>query len=165
MPNMTSVRGVCVLLSCIVIAGCGSYDKDFALAAAQAPGAGQIEGAWVGRWRSDTSGHAGDLKAIVTRINPSEYHVRYQAKYKALWTATFEHETTLRGHFAGSTFHFEGDADLGWLYGRYDYSGYVTDDEFFSTYKAKDDRGTYKLRRPNAPLAPADPPPATDAAQ
>jgi hypothetical protein len=138
-----------------ILVGCSSFRDEFVTAAAQPPSPGSLEGAWTGTWKSDVSDHGGKLDALVTRTGPSEYHVRYRAEYKVLWTMTFEHETVLRGHFSGATFHFEGDADLGWLYGTYQYSGYMTGQEFFSTYRTSGDEGVYHLQRPAAePAAP-----------
>ena len=154
---MTTLRFGWLGLVAALLGGCSGFERDFkALSAVPAP-AGQIEGAWIGSWRSDTSDHSGPLKAIVTRTGKNEYQVRYRAVWSS-WMPPFQMETLIKGHFAGSTFHFQGDANLGWPWGRYDYAGYATGEEFFSTYKAQKDRGIYSLRRPTVRVAPESPP-------
>lgn len=155
------LRWGCLLVAAAILPGCSSFQDDFDAAAASLPPPGAVEGAWTGTWRSDAGDHGGELNAIVTRTAQDEFHVRYKASYKMLWTMTSEYETNLKGHFSGSTFHFEGDADLGWLSGgRYRYAGYATDDEFFSTYKSDDRGGVYELHRPTVRAAPEPPAPA-----
>jgi hypothetical protein len=140
-----------VLLAASVLGGCNSFGDAYKAAASTPQPPGAITGAWEGTWQSDESGHNGRLRAIVRRIGRDAYNVRYKAGYKMMGVPmSFEHETTLRGHFAGSTFHFKGAADLGWLPGIYRYTGYATPEDFYSTYKSKHDEGTYALRRPVA---------------
>lgn len=153
MFNMTTLHVGWLGLAAALLAGCSGFNDDFSQAAALPVGPGQIEGAWVGTWRSDTSDHSGELKAIVTRVGRDAYNVRYRAVWSK-WLPAFKMETALTGHFAGSTFHFEGDADLGWPYGRYEYAGYSTGEEFFSTYQTEGDRGVYSLHRTTVRVAP-----------
>jgi len=46
-------------------------------------------------------------------------------------------------------FNFQGEADLGWWGGGvYSYDGQATPANFFSTYKSRYDRGSFRMTRP-----------------
>ena len=133
-----------VILAAGVLGGCNGFSSRYEKALASPPPPGQIVGAWEGTWQSEANEHKGELRAVVVRVSHDTFNVHYSAHYSNL-LPNFDHETTLKGHFAGSTFHFKGSADLGMLVG---------------TYKSKNDHGTYTLTRAGAkpPEAPVDAP-------
>lgn len=137
-----------LLLGLVVMSlftGCSAFQRDWRKAARQ-PHSG-IAGRWEGSWRSDSPGHDGRLRCLLTPIAPDQYEARFHAKYKKIlgfgYTAAFTGRTT-NGVFA-----FSGQADLGKLAGGiYHYEGRISLEDFFSTYKSKYDRGTFQLQRP-----------------
>lgn len=144
-------------LAAIVLAGCSSFDTDYhAELAATGYNAPGITGVWVGTWHSDATGHTGQLRAIVTQTTPDIYNVRYDATYGKVVPLTFEYSINFPVQKQGDTYTFAGSADLGGLCGGiYDYRGHASPTEFFSTYHAKQDSGTYTLHRPEPPQKPA----------
>ena len=76
----------------------------------------------------------------------------YEARYHAVYAGflTFEYTTTLYTLTgADGQVNFKGAEDLGYAKeGVYHYEGHTDGNEFFSTYKANFDHGTYTMERP-----------------
>ncbi|MCI0350759.1 MAG: hypothetical protein L0Z53_15145 [Acidobacteriales bacterium] len=117
--------------------------------AAEPVHADDISGRWIGEWRSNRTGHHGQLRAIVTRHAEGAYTARYRARFWKIFAATYTVPLSVlmtNGHYA-----FKGSADLGWLGGgAYTYDGSATSNAFQSTYNSKRDHGTFLMHRPEA---------------
>lgn len=106
-----------------------------------------IEGAWEGEWISDTNGHHGRLRCLVTENKDGTYTTWYHAKYKKI--LGFAYSVNVDATPAPQGYSFKGEADLGKLAGgQYHYEGEISDGNFNATYKSKFDDGTFKMNRP-----------------
>ena len=137
---------LCIAALCI--GGCSSFDRDYDAAATTRPvGPTDITGRWHGIWQSDASGHNGDLRCLVTRLNRNVYHARYAAVFLSIFH--FEYEMNLTAAQQGQWVQFNGDADLGAMAGGvYHYEGHADSIGFFATYQCTGDRGRFTLKRP-----------------
>lgn len=132
--------------ACLALAGCSSFNKEWRQAAESTLGSGELAGAWEGRWISDVNGHHGNLRCIMTQTATNRYDARFRAKYKKI--LSFEYTVPLRVAQDGSSYRFEGSADLGKLAGGlYTYQGAASAGTFFSTYDSKSDHGKFDMRR------------------
>lgn len=141
-----------LLLSALLLSfvtGC-SFNRDWRRAAQSPPPADDIEGAWIGHWRSDVNGHNGQLRCIMTPHAPNAYMARYRARFWKIFAAGYAvplSVTNINGEFR-----FSGTANLGALGGGiYIYEGSATPTAFQSTYRSKRDHGTFVLHRPAKP--------------
>jgi hypothetical protein len=84
---------------------------------------------------------------VVTKEAPEQYRFLYRATWKKVFHGTYTVRQDVQRE--GNTFKMRGGADLGKLYGgHYDYEGEATPMHFHSTYRAKEDHGTFEMRRP-----------------
>lgn len=142
-----TIQTACLLALVTLFTGCSSFNREWKAAAATAPDANSIEGAWDGTWLSDHNGHNGRLRAIITRLNDDEYFARFHATYMRV--LTFGQSVNLRVRQDGTNFVFSGSADLGKSYGGiYTYEGNTSPEAFYSTYKCSIDHGTFRMKRP-----------------
>jgi hypothetical protein len=128
-------------------AGCRSFDREWEEAAKQPVIAGDIEGPWQGTWKSDATGHTDKLRCMITKQSEGNYNARFKAKYHTVMS--FSMAVPLKVLETNGTYHFTGDADLGWLAGgKYQYVGNATTTNYFSTYTSKYDHGSFQMGRP-----------------
>lgn len=146
-------------LLALLLGGCSTFNRDWnrmeqlALAGPveEAPSAGPLDamlGRWEGTWQSDSNGHHGALRCIITLSDDAEsdVHARFRARYGSIMV--FEYAMPMVVECDGDTCRFAASADLGRLAGGvYDYQGAVTGDVFTATYQCKSDRGTFEMRR------------------
>lgn len=132
-----------------------SYTRGFAKASAALPRPPvDVEGPWIGTWKSDVNGHTGPLWCIVqpTPGRPGEYDFRYRAGWGALKFGDYTHTTPAKPAADGSL-KLSGEMVLPGGLGTYQVEGRLTRDSFTATYQSEVDRGTMTLRRP-APRGP-----------
>ena len=135
------------LLLGLAATGCSTFNRDWKTAASAAAPPNDITGRWEGTWRSDITGHHGKLRCLVAHLEGGDYQARYRAKY--LRIMSFSYPVRLKVAAAGDGFKFNGEADLGWYAGGlYQYEGRASATNFFSTYKSKDDHGSFQMTRP-----------------
>jgi hypothetical protein len=104
---------------------------------------------WEGQWISQTNGHHGALRCLLTETSPAEFAATFYAVYAGKLRVCYT--VQLRGTRNGETLRLEGDAELGWLAGgTYRYAGEATVRAFRCTYECKYDRGTFEM----LPLSP-----------
>jgi len=131
-----------------VLAGCSTFERDWKRATAQPTSGDSIEGAWVGRWSSDATGHSGPLRCLVWREDASHYAAHFRAGYAGVFRFTYTVRLEAQPHYGG--WEFSGQEDLGALAGGvYYYEGHATPTNFFSTYRSKRDHGIFEMRRPD----------------
>jgi hypothetical protein len=133
------------------VAGCSTYDDDWAAAPGAPAGEEALEGRWQGVWISDANGHTGDLRCLLSKKAEGGYEARYHATYSWCWIPfTFEYAvpmTAERGK--DGEWRFKGEAELGcWVAGgHYTYEGTAKGSEFRSTYRSEEDRGVFEMKR------------------
>ncbi len=158
MKTLQSAILILAFLSWPFLTGCSTFNRDWkaitlepapppapppASPPAPAPG---MEGRWKGIWHSDTSGHDGELRCIIARLDDQSLHARYRAKYGGF--LTFEYDMDMSVRQEGDTYQFAAQADLGWLAGGlYEYTGTVRGDTFEAIYTSKGDNGTFRMQR------------------
>src|SRR5713226_3012766 len=152
-PGRVSWRAICHFLGLLLLGlaatGCSTFNRDWKAAASTAAPANDITGRWEGTWQSEATEHHGKLRCLVTYLEGGDYQARYRAKY--LRIMSFSYPVRLKVAAAEDGFKFNGEADLGWYAGgRYQYQGRASATNFFSTYKSKDDHGSFQMARPAA---------------
>lgn len=139
------VRGL-ALASLLIFSGCSTFNRDWKAAAGGPHPANSIEGRWEGKWLSDHNGHSGRLRALVRKLDNGQYETRFHANYAVI--LSFGMQVNLEVLPAGGLWQFKGQEDLGKPYGVYRYEGKASATNFFSTYKASFDHGTFRMTRP-----------------
>ena len=141
-----SVR-VLFLVATLLASGCSSFNHEWRKAAANPVLANDIQGAWQGKWISEASGHSGKLRCVVVKSDLDLYQARFHAKYRKIFS--FGYTVPLKVERAADSFHFSGEADLGYLAGGvYHYDGHADGTNFFSNYSSKYDHGIFQMKRP-----------------
>ena len=142
---MNSTRLLLLSLICVMPSCNGAFRQEWksALVASQAPGS--TEGAWEGRWLSESNGHTGRLRAVVGPLVGSTRPVHYHATWGRILSGSFRAKHLTHGKEGITTFIV--DEPLG-RYGQFKAEGMITGDVFKAKYSAVGDRGTFDLRRP-----------------
>ncbi len=137
-----------LLIGSLLGAGCFSFNREWKKAASNpipVADAG-LQGRWEGSWHSDSNGHTGKLRCVVTKTNDLVYRARFHAKYMKV--LSFGYTVPLEAEQATNGFSFSGEANLGRLAGGvYHYEGHADATNFFSTYSCKYDHGTFQMTR------------------
>jgi hypothetical protein len=99
---------------------------------------------WEGRWISETNGHHGALRCLLTQNSPTEFAATFYAVYAGALRVCYT--VPLRGQSSEGKLTLAGDADIGRLGGGvYHYAGEATTSAFRCTYQCKYDRGTFEM--------------------
>jgi hypothetical protein len=138
-------------LAIAILSGCSSYNRQWRSALSQPLPSDGISGPWEGQWISDVNGHNGRLRCIMSPLGEGEYEARFHAKYRRV--LSFSYDVPLHARkVAENRWEFDGEADLGKLAGGvYEYEGWATPIEFFSTYTSRHDHGRFEMKRPERP--------------
>jgi limonene-1,2-epoxide hydrolase len=100
---------------------------------------------WQGEWVSETNGHRGVLKCLLTKTESGEYQATFYAVYARLLSVAYS--VPLHGRRDAGKLKLEGQADLGQLAGGiYHYKGEADETAFNCTYRCKYDHGTFQLK-------------------
>ncbi|MDX1953522.1 MAG: hypothetical protein SFY81_15210 [Verrucomicrobiota bacterium] len=136
-----------MLSAVLLVTGCSSFNKEWKAALKNPIPAQDITGPWEGRWMNEDESHGGKLRCLLTKIDQQTYRADFHAKYKRI--LSFGYSVQLKGTNSNGNFEFTGEEDLGKLAGGlYTYSGTITPERFFSTYKSSYETGTLKMERP-----------------
>jgi hypothetical protein len=131
--------------------GC-CYDCRWADAGKIPTPADSITGRWTGTWKSEESGHEGGLRCILTQTDAKHYHADFHATFFGIFSYSYDIDLTARATDSAtqpSIVYFNGEADLGWLAGgKYTYTGKADPRNFFCSYRADKDYGTFQMVRP-----------------
>lgn len=105
-------------------------------------------GPWQGTWTTNTNGHSGDLRAIVTPSSdePGEYDFRYHATWGKIFSGSYtvSYDVDRRGN----RYFVNGEENLG-FFGRFGHKAIIDNDAFEATFSSEDgDLGDFSLRRP-----------------
>jgi hypothetical protein len=143
-----------LLLSLLAVAlsGCSTFDGEWRRAAT-APASDPFSGQWEGRWTSGKhKGAGGRLRAVVTPADSRSYRTHFKADWLAFSSA---YVVTLQAQRRGERLHFQGEHDLGKLFGGiYRYEGEATPLAFRSSYNSSYDHGTFAMSRRLTKTAP-----------
>jgi hypothetical protein len=142
---MNALKLLVAGLLLVLLAGCTTFDARYEAALVNRAQAG-VEGAWAGRWQSET-GHGGDrLRAVVTQREPQKLHVIFRAHF---WGIFDIDEVVDLNVTSTNPVRASGEANLGYLKGGvYSYEATITPVKFDATYKSKYDHGVFNLSRP-----------------
>ena len=128
-------------------ANCRDFNARWASAAAL--DATSVSGRWHGEWLSETSGHRGPLRCVLSVVSPALWHLAFFAGYSRVFRACYTTDFSVAqedGRWA-----FTGRKDLGVLAGgAYEYSGYATLAEIVCRYRSAKDQGEFRLKRVNS---------------
>jgi hypothetical protein len=140
------------LLSLLLIAGGCAYYSRWSGAGQTPTPDDSIEGRWIGTLKSDSNGHSGGLRCIVSELDASHFKADFHATYGGIFSFGYQANMNVKATDGGtrpSVVYFAGEADLGRLAGgRYTYDGWATPTEFFCNYNAESDHGKFQLVRP-----------------
>jgi hypothetical protein len=150
---MTICSTVLVAVATVALCGCSTFNYEWRQAAHKPAPTNDITGRWQGQWFSKPSGHRDRMRALITQVDTNHYDVKFHAAYKSetfkFITVYFGYTVRMETRPGTNGLAFHGSEDLGALAGGvYTYDGYATATNFFSTYKAKRDRGTFEMKRP-----------------
>jgi hypothetical protein len=138
------------LLSLTVLALCScssSFRREWKEALQQPPGSGVV-GAWEGQWKSDSNGHHGRLRCVVSpaKNEQGDHSFHYHATWAGILSGAYRAEHRVVPQKKDAT--FTGQHDMpSWAGGRYTYGGKIVGDEFSACYQCSMDKGTFQMRR------------------
>ena len=108
-----------------------------------------MEGPWEGTWKSETTGHSGKLRCVVTPVSSETYRARFQAKFANVFSFTYNAQFQVMQE--NDKYLLTGTTKLpAWAGGTYQHRGEVTTNRFYSRYKAKEDTGFFEMKRPKS---------------
>jgi len=149
---ITKISAAICSLGCLLTlggSGCSTFNRDWKASARTAVPTNDIQGPWDGDWLSQTRGHHGRLRCLMTKTAEGRYDARFHAKFWKIFS--FGYTVPFAVQQSDSSYRFQGDADLGKLAGGlYHYEGQATPTNFNSTYSSKADQGIFQMKRPNA---------------
>jgi len=135
------------VLAVVLLCGCSTFNRDWRAAAGKTAPPDSLEGRWEGRWVSEVSGHHGRLRCLLTRESDDRLAARFRANYGKVLHFTYTVPLSVQTHYGG--WEFSGEENLGkFAGGVFYYEGRASPTNFFSTYRAKHDRGFFEMRRP-----------------
>lgn len=108
-----------------------------------------VNGAWIGTWRSEATGHTGGLRAVISSV-PGRSDVRsfrFRASWAKIFCAGFQLEAGVK-RTAPDTWTVTASKDLGRLFGgTFTCNGTIHNDVFSARYDARMDRGIMEMQR------------------
>lgn len=157
--NPNAILAVALVAASAAASGCSSFEEKWETAAASlesradrepgVPVATGPEGRWRGQWVSESSGHSGELRAVIAASDdPPGWIAHYRAKWGPFFSFEYDLPFEIEGDVESSgVLHFRSEADLGWLWGVYKQEGEITGDRMRSSYKSAHDEGHFELER------------------
>jgi hypothetical protein len=138
--------GMLLALAVVVSSCSGGFGQRWREAAKSSNASG-IEGRWDGTWRSESNGHTGRLRCIVS---PTQQANVYKFHYGGTFAKVigFQYTVDHAVQRLGRTWTMEGKSDLGSMGGLFSYEATVQDGVFRATYRSKEDRGGFDMKRP-----------------
>jgi hypothetical protein len=152
------MKRIAALFAVLMLANCSAgfnHEWQAALESGKGSPRHDLTGPWQGTWRSEVSGHHGELRCIVSRTDQGTragaegqtYRFHYHATFMNILSGTYDVMHVVRRH--DGKFVFRGDQKLaGTGGGLYHYEGSGTPSQFSATYRSQSDHGVFELRRP-----------------
>ena len=142
-------RALLAVALCLLSSGCGAirFHRAWTGYEPSTERDGMV-GRWRGEWRSESNGHAGGLRCVMTRCDERHYHAWFYSTYGPFFF--FQHEVRLHAvREADGSLRFSGAQDLGAAIGGvYRYAGTAGPDSFRATFSAEnDDHGVFEMTR------------------
>jgi hypothetical protein len=106
----------------------------------------ELTGTWSGHWRSHTNNHTGPMKARVTRINASQYEVRFSGRFCTIIPFCYT-ETLNVVCDDGQTVELAASRNLGCLFGTFHMRAAANCCYFNANYSSESDQGYFALTR------------------
>jgi hypothetical protein len=142
----TQIRLIAILIL-LLACGCSTFNRDWRRAVKQPVDQTSPEGRWEGRWISESNGHNGKLRCLMSRESDSIYRAKFRATYAGILHFGYTARWEMHSHDIG--WEFDGEADLGKMAGGvYYYEGRTTGTNLVSTYRSKYDHGRFEMHRP-----------------
>jgi hypothetical protein len=141
-----AAAAVVVALGALVITSCSSprYERTWQttrLAKDMSP-----LGCWEGTWRSETNGHQGKLRCLVTRMDQG-YQFHYQARWGYFFTGEFKIVCPVEPSSPG-VWKVRGSKDLGTSFGgTFSHEATISQTTLEARYSAALDHGVMQLQR------------------
>lgn len=147
---MKNLPYLSLVLAGIFLSSCGTFERDWKQSVSEYR-SGKVAtpaGPWVGSWKTDTNGHTGALRAIVTPVanQPDQFDFHYHATWKKILAGTFKvrYPVTRRG----SSYLANGEEKLG-PFGTFGHKATISKNSFKATYSNdQGELGKFEMRRP-----------------
>jgi len=138
--------------ACLSFSSCTDFKQQWKLAIEESAKINgkhaDLTGPWEGTWTSDTNGHNGKLRAIITKQPDGQFEFHYWAQWQKVLSGSFKENYPVEAKKDGS-FTFQGEKDLGKLGGKFSHQGSATATNFKATYDSEmGDKGVFELQRP-----------------
>lgn len=131
---------------------CTTFERDWKSAQSTPASHDGLAGAWEGTWESDSNGHHGSLRAVITKCGENQYCARYHATFCKF--IPYGYDTYHVAFEENGAMHFQGQTDLGWLAGgSYTYAGWANGHQYAARYRTEDDNGYFRMTRVNPSAA------------
>ncbi|MEM9016521.1 MAG: hypothetical protein AAGC68_05875 [Verrucomicrobiota bacterium] len=134
----------------LLVCSCSSFERKWEAAVSdyQAGKTEGISGPWAGAWTTNTNGHTGNLRAIVSesKKSPGNYDFHYHATWAKIFSGGYR--VSYPASRSGNTWKFDGEEKVG-VFGTFRHRATVTPHHFTATYSSeKGDLGDFSMSRP-----------------
>jgi hypothetical protein len=130
----------------LLAAGCSQFEKNWKQAGQQDFPESQMAGRWMGTWTSETDGHSGELRCLISDLDGGAFNAAFRSTYGNVFK--FDHTVTLYAVNLRGMWTFEGSENLGlFAGGMYEYKGKAGANKCFATYKSRNDEGSFEMHR------------------
>lgn len=107
--------------------------------------AGELSGKWAGMWEDDGSGHAGPLKAHISRNCDGSYHCRFHGRFMKIIPFCYKTDLNVVCEDECTT-HMQGTSRIP-IFGDFHYNAVATDCNFVLNFCSKRYSGKFTLDR------------------
>ena len=150
--NFARLLPLAIFSAALLLGGCANRFERAWKEAPAPTGQDLLAGRWEGQWVSEKhKGHSGRLRGVMI----PQGNDRYRAEFKAHWftfSSTYSVDFQTRLH--KGVVHFQGEHDLGRLYGGlYSFIGHADAKSFRASYDSSYDRGVFEMTRPREAAA------------
>ncbi|MFN4904477.1 MAG: hypothetical protein ACK5EO_03140 [Planctomycetota bacterium] len=113
---------------------------------AQDSWAGNPQGEWKGRWQSQSTGHSGPMRVVISPTNRGTYQARFTGRFAAVIPFAYRAELVPQTSFDGKTV-LTSSKKLGPILGSYQMQTKVSGNVLSGDFQAAGDRGSIMMRR------------------
>lgn len=105
-----------------------------------------VQGVWRGQWRSQSTGHQGPMRVVITPTNQGTYQARFTGRFAAVIPFAYRAELIPMTKQDGSTV-LTSTKKLGPILGSYQMQTQVTGNTLSGQFQAAGDRGSIHMQR------------------
>ncbi|MCE2801770.1 MAG: hypothetical protein LW724_19755 [Planctomycetaceae bacterium] len=113
---------------------------------AQDSWAGNPQGEWKGRWQSQSTGHSGPMRVVISPTSRGTYQARFTGRFAAVIPFAYRAELIPQTSFDGKTV-LTSSKKLGPILGSYQMQTEVSGNVLSGDFQAAGDRGSIMMRR------------------